>query len=171
MMEFLDLYDEQRRPLHRTHRRGEPMRKGEYHVVAFVWIFSGDGRTLLLRRSPEKRSYPNFWAATGGAVQAGETSLQAISRELREETGICAAEEEFHLLSSTCVPRRCYFEDIFALQKDVPLTQIVFQPGETCGAKWVNREEMETMISCGELAPPDVEWYRRLSEPFKTYLW
>ena len=83
-MELWDVFDENRRPLHRTHVRGVPMRRGEYHLVVFVWIFNSAGQTLLTKRSPETKNYPNIWSPTGGAVQAVETSLQAIARELRE---------------------------------------------------------------------------------------
>ena len=81
-MELWDVYDEQRQPLGKTHVRGVPMAPGEYHLVVFVWVFDGRGRVLMTKRSPEKRSYPNKWEHTGGAAQAGESSLQAIQREL-----------------------------------------------------------------------------------------
>ena len=169
-MELWDVYDENRRPLHRTHVRGVPMRRGEYHLVVFVWIFNSAGQTLLTKRSPEKKNYPNIWSPTGGAVQAGETSLQAIARELREETGIVAAEKEFELMMSLRISSRSYFSDIYTLKKDVPLSQIVLQEGETCDAKWVNRAEFEAMIAAGEIAPPDIERYRSMQERFDEVL-
>ena len=69
-MELWDVFDENRRPLHRTHVRGIPMRRGEYHLVVFVWIFNSNGQTLLTKRSPAKKNYPNFWSPTGGAAIA-----------------------------------------------------------------------------------------------------
>lgn len=170
-MEFWDLYDAERRPLHRTRARGSRLRRGEYHVVVFVWIFDGNGKTLLTKRSPEKKSYPNYWEATGGAVQAGETSLQAITRELREETGIVAEPSEFRLVSSVCESKHNSFCDVYLLQKSVPLSEITFQIGETCDARWVNREELERIIAGGRLSTPDVRRYRELAEEFKKYLW
>lgn len=169
-MELWDLFDKNRRPLHRTHVRGVPMRRGEYHLVVFVWIFNSSGQTLLTKRSPEKKTYPNFWSPTGGAVQAGETSLQAVARELQEETGIRADRAEFKLLTSECVASRSYFSDIYLLQKDVPQSEIVLQEGETCDAKWVNKAEFEAMIAAGEIAQPDVERYRSLQERFDEVL-
>ena len=170
-MELWDVYDENRRPLHRTHVRGVPMRRGEYHLVVFVWIFNSAGQTLLTKRSPEKKTYPNIWSPTGGAVQAGETSLQAIARELREETGIVAAETEFALMMSLRISSRSYFSDIYSLKKDVPLSQIVLQEGETCDAKWVNRAEFEAMIARGEIAPPDAERYHSYRDRFDGLLY
>ena len=60
-MELWDLYNVRREPLGRTHRRGTPMRRGEYHLVVFVWVFNGRGKLLLTKRSPEKMAYPDLW--------------------------------------------------------------------------------------------------------------
>ncbi len=169
-MELWDVYDENRRLLHRTHVRGVPMRKGEYHLVVFVWVFNSCGQLLLTKRSPEKKHYPNTWTPTGGAVQAGETSLQAVRRELFEETGISAGEAEFTLLQTFRVPERFYFSDVYLLQKDVALSQIVFQEGETCGAKWVGRAEFEKMLQDGKIAQPDAMRYKALKTQFQAVL-
>lgn len=166
-MELWDVYDVNRKPLHRKHTRGVPMRSGEYHLTAFVWIFNSAGQVLLTKRSPEKMAFPNFWALTGGAVLAGENSRQAARREVREETGICAEVSDF-LLIDTYKRKNC-FCDLYFLQKDVPLSDIVLQPGETCDAKWVSREAFEQMISRKEIADPDVQCYHQLGEKTRPY--
>ena len=144
------------------------MRRGEYHINVFVWIFNSAGELLLTKRSPEKESYPNLWETTGGAVLAGETSRQAIVRELREETGLCAAPEEFVFLDS--VRGKTWFSDTYALRRDAPLSQIVLQPGETCGARWVTRAAFERMIAAGEVAQPDVRRFYTLAHFFNELL-
>ena len=77
-MELWDLYDKDRKPLGKTHVRGVPLKKGEYHLVVFVWVFNSTGQVLMTKRAPEKQSYPNLWEHTGGSVLSGETSRQAI---------------------------------------------------------------------------------------------
>ncbi len=47
-----------------------------------------------------EKSFPNTWENSGGSAWAGESSRQAIARELYEETGIRAREEAFLLLES-----------------------------------------------------------------------
>ena len=83
-MELNDVYDQDRNLTGRTHRRGTPWRKGEFGFVVCVWVYDGKGKVLLTRRAPQK-SFPHTWENSGGAVKAGETSRQAIARELREE--------------------------------------------------------------------------------------
>ena len=159
-MELWDLYDKARQPLGKTHVRGVPLKKGEYHLVVFVWVFNSQGQVLMTKRAPEKQSYPNLWEHTGGSVLAGESSLAAIRRELFEETGIRAEEEELTLVDTyTKVGSFC---DIYFLQKDVALSELTMQPGETCDAKWVTRAQLEEMIAQGRVAKPDVQRYEQL---------
>ena len=98
-MEFNDIYDENRQRTGRLHRRGNRWHKGEYGLVVCVWVYDGKGNILLTRRAPGK-SFAGTWENSGGAAKAGESILQAIVRELFEETGIQAKPEEFELLES-----------------------------------------------------------------------
>ncbi len=142
-MEFNDIYDKDRRPTGRTHRRGTPWRAGEYGLVVCVWVYNDDGQVLLTRRAPQK-SFAGTWENSGGAAQAGETSLQAIRRELFEETGICAGEEEFRLLTSGT--ERYTHYDFYCLHKNVPVEDIVLQPGETDDVRWATLAQVHQMI-------------------------
>ena len=113
-MELWDLYDKDRRPLGRTHQRGLPVPPGAYHLAVIVVILNPKGEVLLTRRAPEKDACPGWWENTGGSVLAGETSLEAITRELREETGLAARPEEFTLLLREDCRTDAHF-DIYAL--------------------------------------------------------
>lgn len=143
-MEFNDIYDKDRNLTGRTHRRGTLWRKGEYGLVVCVWVYDGRGKLLMTRRAPEK-SFAGTWENSGGAARAGENSLQAITRELAEETGIHAAPEEFRLL---CSDRdRFTHYDFYSLRKDIPVEDVVLQPGETDGVKWVAFDQVHEMIA------------------------
>ena len=141
-MELNDIYDKDRNLTGRTHRRGTPWRKGEYGLVVCVWVYDGEGKVLMTRRAPGK-SFAGTWENSGGAAVTGETSLQAITRELREETGIEAAPEEFHLLASDR-DRFCHY-DFYTLRRSAD-TKVTLQPGETDDYKWVTIPEIHEMI-------------------------
>ena len=49
------------------------------------------GRVLLVHRRPDKRAYPDVWDLPGGVVEPGESELDALTRELREELGVQVA--------------------------------------------------------------------------------
>ncbi len=157
-MELNDVYDKDRHLTGRTHRRGTPWRKGEYGFVVCVWVYDGKGNVLLTRRAPEK-SFPGTWENSGGAVQAGEDSLQAITRELFEETGIQADKTEFELISSTT--DKCIHYDFYCLKRDIPISQVILQPGETDAAQWVSFPQVHDMIAKGEICKIIAKQFRK----------
>ena len=147
-MEFNDIYDKDRRLTGRLHRRGTRWRKGEYGLVVCVWVYDGKGNLLLTRRAKGK-TYAGTWENSGGGAQAGETSLQAIRRELFEETGIRAEEHEFELLETT--RDSIAFYDHYCLRRELPLSQIVLQPGETDAVQWATFEKVYEMVEAKEI--------------------
>ena len=142
MTEYNDIYDKDRKLTGRVHRRGTPWKKGEYGLVVCVWVYDGHGKVLLTRRAPEK-SAAGTWENSGG-VKAGEDSLTAIVRELREETGITAKPEEFELLDA-CTERGTHY-DHYCLRRDPAKVKVVLQPGETDGVQWATFEMVREMI-------------------------
>lgn len=142
-MEFNDIYDRDRRRTGRLHRRGTPWRKGEYGLIVCVWVYDGKGKVLLTRRAPQK-SFAGTWENSGGAAKAGESSRQAIARELFEETGIRIPQEQFELLESR--RDRDAFFDFYCVKNETPLEQIVLQEGETTDVRWATFEEVHQMI-------------------------
>lgn len=147
-MEFNDIYDRNKNLTGKIHRRGTHWRSGEYGLVVCVWVYNDEGQLLLTRRAPEK-SFPGTWENSGGAAQAGESSRQAIARELYEETGIQASPEEFCYLDSDRKKNIHY--DFYTLRRNIPIEEIVLLPGETDGAQWATFEKVHEMIDRGEI--------------------
>jgi 8-oxo-dGTP pyrophosphatase MutT (NUDIX family) len=58
-------------------------------VVTFIALF--DGAALLYKRSDQESNFPGLWAFPGGKVEFGETLLDAVVRELYEETTLTPA--------------------------------------------------------------------------------
>ena len=148
MTEYNDIYDRDRKLTGKVHRRGTPWNKGEYGLVVCVWVYDGRGKVLLTRRAPQK-SAPGTWENSGGAVKAGEDSLSAIVRELREETGIVALPEEFELLDA-CTERGTHY-DHYCLHRDSSKVKVTLQPGETDGVQWATFAAVHEMIRTREI--------------------
>ena len=147
-MEFNDIYDRNRNLTGRVHRRGTRWKMGEYGLVVCVCVYDGRGNLLLTRRAPGK-SFAGTWENSGGAAKAGETSREAIARELYEETGIRAAEDEFEFLGSGRSRNTHY--DFYALKRDTPLEEIVLLPGETDDVRWASMKQVRRMVRSGEI--------------------
>ena len=147
-VEYNDIYDEHRNLTGKVHVRGTAWQPGEYGLVACVWVYDGRGHFLLTRRAKGK-SFAGTWENSGGAVKAGETSRQAIARELFEETGIRADPEEFELLDTD--KDRNIFYDHYCLKRMVPLKDIVLLPGETDDVMWASFGKVHWMIRSGKI--------------------
>ncbi|MBQ6718863.1 MAG: NUDIX domain-containing protein [Oscillospiraceae bacterium] len=148
IQEWNDVYDEHRCLTGNIHRRGTPWKPGEYGLVVCVWVYDGRGHLLLTRRAKGK-SFAGTWENSGGAAQAGETSRQAIVRELFEETGIRAEQEEFELLGTE--QDRNTFYDFYCLKRQVKLQDIVLLPGETDDVMWASFGKVHWMIRTGKI--------------------
>ena len=115
------------------------------HVGAVgVLPLTDDGKVIIERqfRYPLNRVITEIPA--GKLDSFTEDRLSAAQRELEEETGIRAAAEEFELLLT--VRDRNTFYDHYCLKRDVPLSEIVLQPGETDGAQWATFEQIHELI-------------------------
>lgn len=55
--------------------------------VSLAILVNGDKLLLYLRDKKPGISYPDHWALLGGQVEAGESPLEAVEREIEEEIG------------------------------------------------------------------------------------
>ena len=157
-MEFNDVYDKYRNRTGRLHQRGTRWKLGEYGLVVCVWVYDGKGNILLTRRAPGK-SFAGTWENSGGAAKAGESSREAIARELFEETGIRAEPEEFELLDSD--QERNIFYDHYCLRRQVALKDIKLLPGETDDVMWASFGKIHWMIRSGRICKIIGNQFRR----------
>ncbi len=151
-MELWDLYDKDRNPLNKLHKRGKPIPKGEFHLAVSVLTQNSKKQILVTLRSPDKQPYPNLWEMTAGSVVAGEDSLSAAVRELYEETGISALPQELEYIGE--YRGTGAIVDMYRIIRDIDIKDIHLQEGETAGAKWVSADEFEIMIDNGLVTPP-----------------
>lgn len=156
-MELWDVYDENGNKTGRVHTRGKPMAPGDCHLGAIIVVVNRSREILCTLRSPEKKLYPGIWENTGGGVLAGEDSLTAAVRELKEETGISAKPEELILLYRVRVTEPDgggSINDIYGLRREMDAKDVVLQPGETVDAKWIPYEEWEQKARTAEILSP-----------------
>lgn len=59
---------------------------GEVWTVGAV-ILNQNGEAFAQKRSSDRRLFPDTWDIVGGHVEAGEFLLDALAREVQEETG------------------------------------------------------------------------------------
>lgn len=148
MLETWDLLDENGNQTGKTMQKGDPIPEGYYHLGADVWILNSENKILLQKRSPHKKLSPNVWAMTGGSVIKGETSLQTIEREVKEELGI-----RLNMDNVVFVKRfkagEVWIDTFFVIQ-EINLNDIVMQEEEVCDVKWATYEETQELFEKGQ---------------------
>ena len=145
--EVWDVYDSERNLTGRTHRRIDPLPEGDYHLVVFAWLRNSKGEYLISKRAPNK-GYPNMWENTGGSAVAGDDSLTAVVREIKEEIGLNVDPENGKLIISD-ISRDSFF-DVWLFEQDFDINDVVLQKNETIDAKYATLDEIEQMIHSGE---------------------
>ncbi|MDY2775828.1 MAG: NUDIX domain-containing protein [Streptococcus infantarius] len=154
-MEFWDAYDAHLNVIAgQVLVRGEKIPKGGYHLVSEVIVRHQDGTYLLTQRNPRK-NLGGMWEATaGGSALQGESPLECVKRELREETGILT--DDFIEVGRVLHQRHQTYYVNYLCHTDVDKDSIVLQEGETSAYKWVTAEELRQM-SREELATQRIQ--------------
>jgi len=143
MEEYWDVYDENREFTGKTIKRGEPFGENEFYVCCEVWIVNSQKRMLVTQRHPDKKA-GGQWEFTGGGVLAGESTLLAALREVKEELGIGLDKTELKLHG--VYKHRNYFMDIYVVKKDIKDEDIVLDKNEVVDWKWLSGAEIEKII-------------------------
>ncbi len=58
------------------------------HIVAITAIVKFGDKFLILKRNPHEIAYPGKWTVPGGKMERGEIVMDALKREIKEETGL-----------------------------------------------------------------------------------
>ena len=94
MSELWDIYDINKKKIGRTAERDVyQFKEGEYHIVVTGIIINSKNEILISKRAEHKK-FGLMWECSGGSILAGETSLEGIIRELKEELGIEFSKKE-----------------------------------------------------------------------------
>ena len=147
MEELIDIYDVNRRSTGKTiPRKGAFLAEGEHMLYVLAIVQDVKGRYLITQRSLDKHWAPGSWEVPGGGVLAGESSVQAVVREVREEVGLDVSGnllEPIHSYENVDLERGDnYIVDIYLFQLDVREDDVSLQESETVACKFATWDEI-----------------------------
>lgn len=153
-MEYWDIYDRNKKPTGRTMKRNDWILKDdEYHLTVLGVLMRPDHKFLITRRVMTKAWAPGWWEVSGGGVQAGETSRQAVNREVREETGIDISNAEggylFTYHRENPGEGDNYFVDVYRFIVDIKEEDLHFQKEEILDWKFATADEIKELAQQG----------------------
>ncbi len=81
-------------------------------IRAVAGILQKENKILITER-PLHKPYAGYWEFPGGKIEANETSLHALKRELQEELGIFVNDAEFWFEHTHQYPDKKVFLEIW----------------------------------------------------------
>lgn len=165
-MEIVDVYNKRKELTGKKKERYEKV-DGQYTQYVHVWIMNDKNEFLIQKRAESKKINPNKWSQTGGAVDSGETVIEAAIREVKEELGISIGKEDIEFMLS--YKRKYTFMDVFLVKKNIELKDIKVQKEEVKEVKWVTKEEIEDMVKSGKIVGTLKLYYKLFFDLLKDY--
>ncbi len=144
-MEYIDVYDEDKQPMHIVRSKGLIYSTGSWHLSAHIWIMNSEGKLLIQQRAFDKETFPGLWAiSVAGHVRAGESSLDAAKRELKEEVNIDVQDSDLKYLFSIKRNQNSKYgilhvhDDVYLLQYDLDLEHAKLQMEEVVNVAYID---------------------------------
>ncbi len=149
------------------------MRTIERDIVSAV-VYSGDGKIFMaMGNRATGTAYAGTWKIPGGGIDDGETAMQALEREMLEETGIDIrpypiklvvddmtgeAEKTLRETGERVLAKMKFSTYTIQLDKPADEVHIRLDPHEFEEFKWIDPQELKDY----ELNTASVELFTRL---------
>lgn len=156
MREERDLYNSNLEKTGKTYFKGDDIPTGYYPMVVMIAIENSKGEFLMQRRSKNKGG---DWGVTGGHPKAGETPIEGIVTEVKEELGININKDEVIEFNSGCDGKDCY--RMYYIKKDIDLNDITIQEEELSEVRYFSMQELEDMVERNELNEDQVAFFKK----------
>ena len=163
MAELRDLYDANSNKTNKTYYKGDNIPEGYYPMVVMVVIRNSNGDFLMQKRVESKGG---DWGVTGGHPKAGETPLEGIITEVKEELGLDFSKEKFIEYESGCDGKDCY--KMYFINKDINMDDIIIQKEELSEVRWFSMDELKQMVAIGELNEDQIECFNKVCNYLKN---
>ena len=157
-MEYLQLFDEKHNPIDECVKRSEKhnLPNGKYYMCSIIFIENNKGEFLMQKTSVRKQS---CIATPGGHVTYGDTPLDTIIRECKEEMGlvlnndikVVSIDKDYDMFLTT-----------YYIKMEVDINSLVLQPEEVENVNWYTKEEIEEFINKNEFRLGNIVPYRKI---------
>ena len=146
-----ELYDKNSNRTGITYFKGDPIPKGFYPMVVMACIQNNNGEFLMQKRVPEKGG---DWGVTGGHPKAGETPIEGMLTEIKEELGISVNAADLEIFAEGCDGVDCY--KMYYLKLDIEISDFVIQQEELTEVKWFSIDTLNQMVDDHILNPNQI---------------
>lgn len=165
-MEKRDLFDKDRKLTGKTIYKGEEVPEGSYIVVVLVFIQNSDGKFLIQKRSARKNGK---YATTGGHPKSGESSIEGIITEVKEEIGLDIKPEDLTLYFGGRSEReRVFWDDYYAKIDVEDINSLKLQEDEVESVHWFSADEIKKSMKDDTFFKNHYEEFEELEKWLET---
>ena len=172
-MEILDIVDRNGEPTGEQIDRESAHKNGIRHRTSHLWVARinkkhsetatlSDVQLLLQKRSDNKDSHPGkLDISSAGHIPAGTGYETSAVRELKEELGIDAKEEELHYCGKRRKEYKKKFHDsvfwdnqvsnVYVIMRNIEAEDVKYQLSELSGVMWMPFDEVYSMVEADSL--------------------
>ena len=157
MEEFFDVCTPEGTPTGQSVPRSQAHRLGLWHRSSHLWVINSNSQLLLQKRHPLKETDPGRWdIAVAGHLSAGQTPLEALVREAREELGLVLDPQTLQFLEarpkqyveSGFIDRE--WQHLFVVQWDGDLESLALQADEVTEVRWMPLAEYRIVVEADD---------------------
>lgn len=165
-LEKRDLYDENRNLTGETIFKGEEIPEGKYIVVVLVFIQNSGGKFLIQKRSERKNGK---YATTGGHPKSGESSIQGIITEVKEEIGLDIKPEDLQLYyGGNSKFEKVFWDDYYVKMDVADIDKLQLQEEEVESVHWFSADEIVNLMKQDKFFKNHYEEFEILVEWLKN---
>jgi 8-oxo-dGTP diphosphatase len=119
----------------------EPLR------VAAALVVNPANRIFFQKRSAQRKLFPNSWDVVGGHLEPGETVMEALAREITEETGwelaeVLATVGDYHYTGEDGLTR---WETDFLVRVHGDLDHPQLEAGKHTECRWLGPDDLDLL--------------------------
>jgi 8-oxo-dGTP diphosphatase len=116
-------------------------------AVAGALVVDDDGRIFCQMRSPQRKLFANTWDIVGGHLEPGESPVEAMMREVHEETGwhvavVLAELGEIAYTGDDGIDRT---ETDFLVRVDGDLLHPQLEEGKHTSFRWLGPDDLDVL--------------------------
>lgn len=179
-MEQFEVFDENGNRTGTIESRQTVHASGLWHRTVHIWIYRRS-QILFQKRAQSKDSHPGLWdVSAAGHIEIRETPVEASLRELEEELGINASENDLHYLDTkrfTLVSQKGRFIDreitsIYLYRFEGCVEELSPNPEEVEGLRFYDIEHLKRLLEDRKMkkifVPHKISYYRWILDLIKN---
>jgi len=114
-------------------------------VIGFIIQNDGGDKIFVQKRSATRKSYPNTWEIPSGTTENGETEIECIKREVKEELNLdLKSVHNLIYLTKTIINRKNVAYKVYLIEVQ-NWQNFQLENGKADEFKWIDKNELDIL--------------------------